>query len=112
MNEILAIIGSIFEHEGFMAVYGVIAWTGLHYALDKKNNPKLVFKKWRKEHDTDTLIMMIVALGMVIFDDEIIDAYNSFAEHDIEINRFMYLLPGFVTGRILKWMYKEQNSTT
>jgi len=111
MSEIFTFIGSVLEHEGFIAVYGVVAWFGLHYALDKKKNSKIIFKKWRKDHSSDILITVIIALGMVIFDDEIVDAYNDFAENDIELQRWFYFLPGVVTGRILKWVYKEEKET-
>ena len=111
IHEVVTAIASVIEHEGFMASYGVLAWNGLHYALDKKENPRLTLKAWRKKHSSDILIMVIIALGMVIFDDEIVDAYNDFVEDDITIQRWMYLLPGFVTGRVLKWFYKEKQAT-
>lgn len=111
VNEIATTIVSVVEHEGFIATYGVVAWNLIHYALDKKKHPRLTFKSWWGKHATDVLIMVIIAFGMVIFDDEIVDAYNDFVEDDITIQRWMYFLPGFVTGRVLKWIYKEKQQT-
>ena len=105
---ILFVIKSIVEHEGFIAAYGVIGWNAIHFGIDKKKDPTLTFKQWRKKHATDIQIMIVVALGMVIFDDELVDMYNDFVEDDITIQRWMYFLPGFLTGRILKWVYKEE----
>jgi len=112
LSDIAAVVTAIIEHEGFMAAYGVIAWNLIHYALDKKQSPKLTLSTWRKKHATDIQIMIVVALGMVIFDDEIVDAYNDFVEDDITIQRWMYLLPGLVTGRVLKWVYREKKQTS
>lgn len=101
-------LGHFLEHEFFMSFYGLFAWFAFNYATRKhKSGGKLPLRRWWRANATDMLLGVIVAYAIVAWDDELIDAYNSFAEQDIELQKWMYFLPGFLTGRIMKWIYKD-----
>ena len=108
MGNIMESIGLIAEHEFFMSFYGLLAWFAFNYAKRKKElGNKLPFKVWWRANVTDILLGVIVAYAMVAWDDELIEMYNGFVEDDIVMKRWMYFLPGFLTGRIMKWIFRD-----
>ena len=104
MNIFTLVLG----HEGFMAVYGIVAWYAFQYKIDLSKHPRMRWKVWKKENGIDIALSCIVGFGFVIFDDELLDMINDFVEDDWSLQKWYYLMPGFATGRILKWIHKEE----
>jgi hypothetical protein len=113
VGNLLTTVGFILEHEFFMSFYGLFAWFAFNWAKRKREMGKrLPFQKWWRENVTDILLGVIVAYAIVAWDDELVEGYNSFVENDITLQRWMYFLPGFLTGRIMKWIFKDSENGT
>lgn len=107
---------SVFSHEYFLSVYGVLIYYTLILAIEKKlfynKHPKLKFsfKRWKSDNATSFMATILIAPLVIIFDDEIVAVYNGFVEKDIEFSRLIYLCAGpitaFLTGLITR--YKGQ----
>ena len=103
---------SIFGHEYFLSVYGVLIYYTFVCAIEKKmfhtKHPKLKFsfKRWRSDNIVNFMATILIAPLVIIFDDEILGAYNSFVENDIEFSKLIYLSAGPITAFITSWLTK------
>ncbi len=104
-------IEAIFTHEYFMCFYGVLIWYLLLMIIEKKTGKeRFVFKRWWKRNSLDVVVTLAIAPLIVIFDDELIELYNSTFENDLEIGKMIYFAAGpafnllvrLVTGFIKK----------
>ena len=94
---------AIITHEYFMCFYGVIIWYLILMIIEKKtSNKKFIFKAWRKRNALDILVTFAIAPLIVVFDDEVIDLYNSIIEDDIELGKMVYFGAGPVFNILVR----------
>ena len=101
-------IEAVLTHEYFLCMYGVLIWYLIFISVEKriaiKNKKHFDKKKWWKLNSLDVLITFAIAPLVVVFDDEIVDTYNSFAEKDIVLGKLVYLCAGPVFNFLLRFV--------
>lgn len=101
-------VDSLYAHEYFLCIYGVILWYLLWATIEKriavKNKTKLLFKNWWKLNRLDIITTFAIAPLVVAFDDEIILFYNDFVENDIQLGKLVYLSAGPVFNIALRFI--------
>ena len=88
-------IEAVLSHEYFLCFYGVIIWYLLLMIIENKTrkNP-FDFKVWWRLNRLDVAVTLAIAPLMVVFDDEVVNLYNSIIEKDIQIGKLVYLCAG------------------
>lgn len=107
-------VGKIFTHEYFMAFYGVLVYYAIVWSLAKnaaeKKKVKFNFKKWRLSITDNVIVTLLIVPIVIIFDDEIVYLYNQFAEQDIVLGKWIYLMAGVLTDLIFRLVQKLRKS--
>ena len=103
LSSIWEVLVLIFGHEYWLAVYGVIAGAVTDYSWNRnKSGNKLTFKQWRHDYKDDFLRDMVWVPLVVIFDDELLGAWNKTGLYTIaEVGPFFYFVTGFSIDRII-----------
>lgn len=87
----IGLINLILFHPYFLAVYGVLLWQVEQWYSSKKT-----FKEFYKESYRNIGRSLIWVGIIIVFDDEIISKYNSWAAVDyMEIPLYFYTMAGF-----------------
>ena len=111
--DILKIVGDVFTHEYFMAFYGVIVYYAIVWSLAKnaaeRKGIKFDWKKWKKDTKDNFIVTLLVVPLVIIFDDEIIYLYNNFAEKDLQMGKYIYILAGPLTDLLFRIVQKFRN---
>ncbi len=111
----LTMILTILCHEYTLAMYGVVAWQLEEFFRSKKTLASYHRHAWRE------MGRALVWIGVIIvFDDEILQQYNSWAEQDYEsAEPWMYVAGGFFVtiirsqiGKKLGIDFDHKTSTT
>lgn len=98
---------NILQHEHMMGVYGVFMmhlekfFRFVNLAQKNKMGWRSLFRFWWFEWDDIVRSLMWFGL-VVVYDDELLGGYNSWAETDIQVaQHWMYFVAGFGIDRIV-----------
>jgi hypothetical protein len=108
------IVEKVLTHEYLMAFYGVIVYYAIVWSLAKnaceKKGVKFNFKKWKQATKDNLIVTILIVPLVIIFDDEIVYLYNEFAEDDIVMGKWIYLMAGPLTDLIFRLVQKLRKS--
>lgn len=102
------VFSEIWLHEYVLALYGVMAWHTEEFLRSKKSLREFHIEAWRETGRA------LVWIGLVVvFDDEILEQYNRWAEVDYHVAEpWMYVAAGFfitvLRSRIQKFVGKKE----
>lgn len=116
-QNILNVIISIVTHEYFLVFYGLMLWhlvrwwrAGNKYEKDGGNGLGFDNKKWWKLEKNDIILSLAFAPLLIIFDDEILNWYNTTFENEYaSLDKWMYLLGGTVIDRIVNVLFGNKD---
>lgn len=95
----------IFDHPFFMVGYASVAWFMIIFTITKNRN-EVTFSttKWLGENWDDFLLTLVMGAALVIYDDEILRAYNDWtgSDHPVVFRKYFYLLPGPFTDGLIR----------
>ena len=110
----LEIVSNVFTHEYFMAFYGVVVYYAILWSLAKnkaeKAKQKFIWKKWKDEVKDNFIVTLLIVPLVIIFDDEIVMIYNNFAEKDIAMGKYIYIMAGPLTDLLFRIVQKFRKS--
>lgn len=106
MNE--EVYRSLFEHEAFIAIYGVLFWYGclfvIHYRKARAKKIAMSGRTWLREMKFNIILTFGAIPWVLVWDDEIIAKFNSVSEYDLEPeSQIIYAL----TGPIVEWLIRQ-----
>jgi hypothetical protein len=115
METVVQYFLAVFTHEYFLLLYGLFLWHLIRWyrasSTREKGSRKFSNKKWWLGEKNDVLISLAFAPLIIVFDDEILEFYNAQFEHKFEnIEKWMYLLGGFIIDRALSYIVKPKRS--
>jgi hypothetical protein len=85
---------------------GVIVYFTTRFAIAHEKG-KSDFNSWFQENKVWILLTFIIGLMCIVWDDEMMGAYNAYVEHDItKIQKWMY----FVAGPLVTFLYRTFTS--
>lgn len=88
-------VESVFGHEYFLCFYGVVVWYLFLIIIEKgKTHKPIDIKRWWKSNVLDVIATLAIAPLMIVFDDELVDFYNSIMEKDIVLGKLVYICAG------------------
>lgn len=90
------------QHEFFIMTAGVVIYFLTLFAIAYERR-KADFRQWFQLNKIWILLTFIVGLVCIVWDDEMLAAYNAYIEHDIQqIHRWMY----FVAAPFITFLYR------
>lgn len=94
------------QHEFFIMSAGVIVYFTTAFAIAHEKG-KSDFSRWFQKSKIWILLTYIIGLMCIVWDDEILSAYNAYVENDItQIHRWMY----FIAGPFVTFLYRSFTS--
>ncbi len=98
---------SALSHPFFMVVFGLTFWFAFIWSIDMEHRKKLKIGFWQDQKD-EIIVCLIGGLLFLIWDDEILQAYNDWTgkHEDTEFKSYYYLIVAPAIDR-LYWIIKR-----
>lgn len=113
-QDVLTGVEAVLTHEYFIAVYGVTLWYFILFVIyangSKKKRTADEFRDWWNDKKLNVFLTYFFLPYFIMFDDELIKAYNNAVEFDIPNNsKIFYSLCGpFLEFFIIRWVVKAK----